>query len=362
MWKPKELIVNTFNKVNFYQILACIFEVAGAGKPALRSIEKALLYSQNKAGLHLRASRLYLKLGQIDQAALHCKKAASGLGPGSFIYWLERANKQGLKTNRRDLPENSESPEEANLFFEAPMGDKISEFNNSGLCLLGNGRYREALTCFHQAIALGGNDQVILLNTGLALSKLNRHAEALDYYTEVQATGYSSPALLNNKGYSLFHLERYEESLACYEVARQYLPNDLTLLSNLASCYNYLGKVDEAIGCYQSAIKVYPQDATLYNNLGICLENTNRFSDALFNFEKAIDLSPNNCTFLLNYAYCLVNLGRYEDAHNIVSRILKDAPNNYPAWSLRGELLAQQGNMKEATKCYGKALGLGLAG
>ncbi|WP_304540975.1 tetratricopeptide repeat protein [Desulforamulus aquiferis] len=356
MWMPGKL---NGKKVNLWQVVACLLEAAGASKPALRSVEKALQVQPEQADLHLQASRLYLKLGQVDQAALHCKKAALGLGPGSFIYWLDRAANGGIKSSRMDDSEMVFSfAQEKEIIPHAPTNDKTAQFNNSGLCLLENGRYQEALVCFQEALALGGKDPGILHNLGLSLSKLGRHTEALDYYKEVQSLGISSAELLNNKGYSLFYLEHYEEALACYEVARQYLPRDLGLLSNLASCYNYLGRVEEAIGCYRSAIKAFPKDATLHNNLGICLENLGHTEEALESFGKAVELSPGNNTILLNYGHCMLNCGRLDEVYDIVEAILTVEPNNYPAWGLRGEVLAIQGKMGEAARCYGRALGL----
>lgn len=361
MRKPKGFIARAFCQVSLWQVMACLFEAAGAGKPALRSLKKALQNNPDQADLHLQASRLYLKMGQVDRATLHCKKAASGLEAGSFLYWLDRASNGGLRPHRWDELEIEDSlVDEKQPVDTLPVVDRVSEFNNSGICLLENGHFREALTCFQQARVLGGEDPEILLNTGLALSKLNRHLEALEYYTQAQSHGFSTPELLNNKGYSFFHLERYEEALVCYELARQYLPHDLGLLSNLASCYHQMGRLEEALGCNRSALKACPQDATLYNNLGICLEKTGEEAEALESYRKAVELSPRNSTFLLNYGQCLLNLSRYEETFDVVEEILAYEPNHYQAWGLRGELLAEQGKMREAAECYGKALGLAV--
>ncbi len=345
-------------KINAFQIIASLFEVAGAGKIALRFLEKALQNQPDRADLHLQASRVFLMLGQIDRAALHCKKAAAGIGTGSFIYWLNRAANGGIKSNLWEKETFFDHLEDFSTIPEAPAEDKISQFNNSGLCLLENNRFQEALTCFEQAMSLGGQNAAVLFNTGLALSKLGNHQEALEYYSQAQARGFSTPELLNNKGYALFHLYHYDEALSCYEVARQFLPQDLGLLSNLASCYHVLGRVEEAISCYRSVIATCPGDPTLHNNLGICLEKIAAPEEALEHYQQAVDLSPQCSTFSLNYGHCLLSLGRHEDAFAVVSRILEGEPQNHQAWGLRGELLAEQGNMREAAECYGRALGL----
>ncbi|AEG60470.1 tetratricopeptide repeat protein [Desulforamulus ruminis] len=361
MWKPSDFLARAVYKGGFWQVVACLFEAAGAGKPALRSLEKALQKNPRQADLHLQASRIYLKMGQVDQAALHCKKAASGLGPGSFLYWLDRASNGGIKPHRWDELEIQEHhQEDFSTKVECSGGDRVSEFNNSGLYLLEMGRYREALACFQQSRELGGNDPAISFNTGLALSKMDRHQEALDFYTEAQSQGFSSPELLNNKGYSLFYLARYEEALVCYEVARQYLPRDLGLLSNMASCYHQMGRVEEAQGCYRSAIKACPHDGTLHNNLGVCLEKMEKVKEALECYRKAVECSPRNCTFLLNLAECLFRLNRLDETYGLVEQILDYEPNHYQAWGLRGEILVEQGKMREAAECYGKALGIAV--
>lgn len=348
MWK--------LDKSKLLQGLASALEVCGAHRLALRYIQKALTNNPDNTDLHMHASRLYLKGGQVDKAALHCKKAAIGVGPGGFLYWINKASNGSYfypqnKNENLDLQEETPSQRDT-------LEDKAVTFNNSGIYLLQQHRYQEAITCFEQAMKASGIDPVILTNIGLAYTKMKEYPRALEIFERAQALGYSNLELLIHKGYNLFYLNRYEEAVTCFELARQISPEDSAVLCNLGSCYQSMGMFNEAVDCFEIALGITPEDATMYNNLALCFEQLDQLDKAKDNYIKALELSPQDVIIMNNFAACLGRLGEYEKAVQLCDQALILQPNNYETWGVKGNLLIDMGKNSEAGKAFARALGL----
>jgi len=348
-------------KLSIMRLSAKFLESLGAHSHALSIVDRAIKSDINSANLHLQASRLYLKEGQVDRAVLHWKKAAGAENIGSFLYWFNKIYRPSPKSRVAKKPV-FEDPDPRQLknndnYLHNSQGHEAA-LNDIGVSLLEAGKPADALLIFNTALKNGIQNTSICFNAGLALSKLSRHEEAVDYYTKAQSLGLNSLELLNNKGYSLFHCQRYDEALACYELARGMAPTDITVLSNLASCYQRCGDNKKAIACFESALKVHSGDDTLENNLGICLENDGDFKSALKHYNNSLLLNPNNTFAKINKAGCLARMERFEEALRIYEDILNNDPDNHHVWGLKADLLLEVGRHREATESYRRALGL----
>lgn len=352
-------IVKKIGSINSSAILllyyARVLEALGSGNQALGIIERALRLDPDNPMLHLNASRIHLKQGQVDRAVLHWKKATGPENVASFLYWLNQPLKQWRHNQicGRLLEPDDPADKASN---SSP--NHSPSLNDAALVLLEQGYHREALDIFQELRQSCFNDPAILFNTGLTFSLLGQHAEALEQYRKAQALGLNSMELLNNKGYSLFCLGLYEESLACYELARSTSPTDLTVLSNLASCYYMTGRLKEANGCYKSALQVYTNDATLHNNYAVFLEGCERYDEALRYYERALTLNIVEPSIRVNRAGCLAKINRQQEALAIYDSLLKHQPQNSELWGLRGNLLNDMGRTVEAADSYRRALGM----
>jgi tetratricopeptide (TPR) repeat protein len=81
--------------------LAVIMEKMGSLKNALRLVEKAITNAPNNQKLNLQASRLYLRKGQLDKAAMCWEKAVGQENLGVFFYWI---NSYWKKTHTEHQP------------------------------------------------------------------------------------------------------------------------------------------------------------------------------------------------------------------------------------------------------------------
>jgi len=339
--------VASSSKFSLLRLSAKLLETVGAHTQALDIVDRVIKNNAPTANLHLQASRLCLKEGQIDRAVMHWKKAAGAENIGNFLYWLNKIYRpveknlckvQAQQVQFRDW--ELQQLKSADTSMRNPKNEEAA-LNDVGVKLLQSQKPADALSIFNALINNGCSDPSIFFNAGLSLSKLSRHGEAVQHYTKAQALGLNSLELLNNKGYSLFHCGQYDEALSCYEVARGMAPRDTIVLSNLASCYQCCGDNKKAMACFNSALSVHPGDDTLENNLGICLENTGDKKAALEHYNRSLLLNPNNTFAKINKAGCLAKLNKHIKALEIYENLLNSDPANHHIWGLKAELLME---------------------
>lgn len=336
-----------------------ILEKLGLKDTALNIITKVINLSPENKKLYLHASRLCLKKGQVDKAVMYWKKAAGPENIGSFLYWLNKYQRQSR--NSYKLEKNTNFYNNPNSDFDIGLTElSINHVNDVGLELLEKGCVKEALLVFQKDLKQMKTDSILYFNIGLTLSKLNRHSEALDFYEKAQGMELNNLELLNNKGYSLFFLDQFEEAQTCYELARGLAPSDYTILNNLAACYLKTNQELQAEDCFIKASQNNPDDAILKNNLAMCLEVTGRASEALKHYEKALSLErnfENQKNILINKINCLIFLNRFNEALEAYDGYsLND--DEFELWGLKADLLNELGRTAEAAEGYRKALGL----
>jgi len=343
--------------------LALVLETLGLRNIALGMFKNAIKKYPHNRWLHLHASRLCLKKGQVDMAVTHWKKAAGPEDIGCFIYWLNKSNRIPAMYRK---PESNlcSLQDEASLI--APARKKVTKSapQDPGLEMLEQGNVDGALEFFFKELQTEKSDPGLLFNTGVALSKLNQHQEALVYYEKAQEVGLNNLELLNNKGYSLFNLARYDEAQTCYELARGMSANDYIIYNNLAACYTKTGQAAKAQQSFSTAVKQNPGDPLLINNLAMCLELCGKATEALKYYDRALvignDQNIKN-TVLINKINCLIRLKRYQDALACCDQMFRDGSGSeFEIWTLRAELLNTLGRVGEAADSYRKALGLAV--
>lgn len=74
--------------------LAILVEKLGYPTNALNMLKRAISSAPNNQKLYLRASRLYLKKGKVDKAAMCWERAVGQENLGVFLYWLNIFGKQ----------------------------------------------------------------------------------------------------------------------------------------------------------------------------------------------------------------------------------------------------------------------------
>ena len=345
--------------------LALVLEILGLRSMALGMFNNTIKKFPHNRWLHLHASRLCLKKGQVDMAVTHWKKAAGPEDIGCFIYWLNKSNRIPVlySKTRRNLCFLAPEYDEACLALNRSNIPEPSS-QDPGLEMLEQGKIEGALEFFSQELQQQKSNPGLFFNTGVALSKLNKHEEALVYYEKAQELGLNNLELLNNKGYSLFNLSRYYEAQTCYELARGMVSNDYIIFNNLAACYAKTGAAAKAYQCFSTVVEQNPDDPLLINNLSMCLEISGKAVEALQYYDRALAIGKAQNiknTVLINKVNCLIRLQRYQEALESCDQMFCDGSSNeFELWTLRAELLNTFGRVGEAAESYRKALGLAV--
>lgn len=132
---------------------------------------------------------------------------------------------QSVRLNNKGLSafEHGEYYEALDYFDQALEKKEFFEaWSNKGLVLDALEQYDEALLAHDKALALAGDNEVVLNNKGLTLTKMGRNEEAITYYTSSLEINNKSSLILYNRGVSYFELERYEEALSDFDLALGY--------------------------------------------------------------------------------------------------------------------------------------------
>jgi len=139
--------------------------------------------------------------------------------------------------------------------------------NNLGIVLMSDGRYRESVHHFSEALRIKQDYWVAWYNMGNAFLEWEKPDKAITSYFESLKLKPRNAAALNNLGYALFQTGRVEEAIQFYSEALKVEPLYENAHLNLGDAMTKLGKLEEAVYHYSQALKVNPCDAVAHYNL-----------------------------------------------------------------------------------------------
>ena len=145
---------------------------------------------------------------------------------------------------------------------------KENTWDNKGYGYISQFRYKEAITCFDQALKL----------------------DPLDIYAWI------------NKGKSLRCLERYEEAINCYNNALKLNPLDADAWSGKGSNLLNLGRNDDAVRCYNRSLELNPCDGVAWMNKASGEEKLGRRQDAVQSYHQVLIYVSTQDTELIEFA------------------------------------------------------------
>lgn len=137
---------------------------------------------------------------------------------------------------------------------------KIQEaqaYNDRGVTLAEQGKFKSAIAAFNQAIALYPTFENAHNNLGLALSSQNQFAEAVAAFKQALAINPQNLETYNNLGVALGSQGNFSEAITVFNRAVQINPNEPTSHQNLGVAFWSQGKLPEAVASLQKAKKLY---------------------------------------------------------------------------------------------------------
>lgn len=180
-------------------------------------------------------------------------------------------------------------------------------FNNYGNALAEKGNYPEAEANFLEAIRLGPRFMQAYFNMANTLQKMGRYGESEFFYHKAISLDKTFAAAYFNLGNTLVLQGKYEEAEKQYANAIKEQPDFSEACNNLGNCLEQRGAYFEAEKYIRRAIQINPQYAEAYNNLGNCYKSLSRIKESEECYRKALSLQPDNADIHSNLLFLMNN-------------------------------------------------------
>ena len=149
---------------------------------------------------------------------------------------------------------------------------------------------------------------------GYHLGGQGKHKETIAAYTEAIRLNPKFAAAYNNRGLAEAKMKRYQTAIGDYNKALHLNPNLAETYNNRGNAMNNLGQKEAAIADFDEAIRLKPNYATAYNGRGFVKNSIGRYEDAISDFNEAIRFKPGDEKAYYNQGVAKVRLGRKDEA------------------------------------------------
>jgi tetratricopeptide (TPR) repeat protein/DNA-binding winged helix-turn-helix (wHTH) protein len=273
--------------------------------------------------------------------------------------------RQGVDASR--LPKSEESIATAlERFDEALELDPDYAAAHAGKCAAYVGAYpvtyeplyiELAETACAQALSLNPNLDIVHTALGQLYRETGRYAAAETAYLEALELHPKSVASLTGLGVIYMRQQQEDRAEQRLRQAVGLHPGDWSAYNTLGYFLYHTGRYAEAAEQYQFVVGLDNENAVGFTNLGTAYMMAGDFQSAAQAFETAIEIQPRSLAYsnLGLMHYYLGELQKAIDAHR---QAIDLAPNDHLYWSNLGDALAMDGQEKDATAAFDRALEL----
>lgn len=284
---------------------------------------------------------------------------------------------------------------------DSPASKESTEWRDKGSELMGQGRWREALKCFDEAIELNPHSPEAWYQSGYALgclllgktllgidgsyqlrrmlddlellheakgcfekAKLLGHpiAAGLIAWSQLQITS-ADPNALNREpqdwfaqGVALFDKGQMPEALSSLRRAIRCNPQNARAWIKLGHVQSALGKTEAALKCFEHLAEVDCYIDCSWTYRGYALAQAGRYDAALAAFDSGISFGQCDEQTLLGKGRALIRLDRHQEALQCIERVLNFMPGSEVARQLQISVLKNLGREDEALTNYNQIL------
>ncbi|WNZ27429.1 tetratricopeptide repeat protein [Leptolyngbya sp. NK1-12] len=305
-----------------FYMLGQSYQGKGRLDDAKRSYSQALRLQPKQAEVYAYLASVYSEQQEFTKA-IECYKQAISLNPKfAGAYWAMGELWQKLGNQEQAT----------NCWYQAlqlePDWGTAREHWRLGTALTEQGKLREAILSFTQAISFDPNFAEAHHNLGIVLGKQGKWQEALKCHRQAVEQDSNNPQLLAGLGRALVALEAWEEASATYQRVTQLNLNGAQgyavfqhALTQLEYCqraivarsYHHMaeglcqqGKWQEAILCYRQAAERNPRSAQIQAGLGKALARLEQWDAAVAVYQQAMELAPDQTQYYLEFGDVLI--------------------------------------------------------
>jgi tetratricopeptide (TPR) repeat protein len=227
--------------------------------------------------------------------------------------------------------------------------------SNLGVILQGQGKSREALAQYYEALRLRPDYPDPHNNIGVMLAAEGRIDEAIAHYSEALRLAPYYPDAHSNLGVALLGQGRIEEAIAHFSMALRVQPDNPDAHNNLGAALSAQGRVREATAHFSEALRLNPAHADAHNNVGTALLGQGRVEEAVAHFSEALRLKPAFSDAHYNLGLAMQVRGDTQGAIAQYSQAVRLSPDNARAHNDLGLALYGQGQIREAMTHFAEA-------
>jgi tetratricopeptide (TPR) repeat protein len=170
--------------------------------------------------------------------------------------------------------------------------DNYVAHNNLGTALNEQGRVKEAMVHFTEAVTIRPSFSRAQNNLGNALSRQGKNQEAIGHFYKALEVEPNMPGFHLNLGNALEKQGKTKEAAFHYSTAVHLDPTFAEAYFNLGNLLARQGNVEEAISNFSAALQLKPDFAEAHNSLGVVLAYKGKMEEAIAHFRKALRIKP----------------------------------------------------------------------
>ena len=160
-------------------------------------------------------------------------------------------------------------------------------------------------------------------------------------------------------GNAHFEAGRFEAALSEFDAALALVPGRPSLLANRGATLCRLARWIEAVPALQAAVQEDPDHADAWAALGLAQEALGQWAAAADGLQRAMALGLRSAVLNVSLAVCQLRLEQPEPALRSLDQALALDTTLAEAWSMRGNLMREAGQLPEAARCFEQALAHG---
>lgn len=208
------------------------------------------------------------------------------------------------------------------MVFEAvpdPEFQMAEKYFQEGLEFMNQQRWKEALSCFQQVLAVHQNAEVYY-NMGYIKTAQGRYEEAIQYFRRATKIKNDFARAHQKMGECYMALDRPNLAQQSFQ--------------NAAEIYMEKQMDDHAEQVLKEVLKINPDTINVYNNLGIIYRRQRRYQKAINQYKKAVKVNPSDENIFYNMGRTYFDMEEFDDAKLMLEKALEINPDFNEATSL----------------------------
>jgi tetratricopeptide (TPR) repeat protein len=228
--------------------------------------------------------------------------------------------------------------------------------NNLGVALAHQGKMREAMAQYTEALRIHPGLAHVKNNIGSILFREGKIQEAIDYYTEALKIDPNYADAHSNFGVALVREGKIQEAIAHYKEALRIKPDYAEVHNNLGFALARQGKNQDAIDHFSEALRIKPDYVDAFNNLGVALVEQGKKPEEIVDFAKTLGINLYYPDLYNELGVALARQEKNQEAISLFTEALRIKPDHADVHNNLGIILARQGKNEEAIVRFTEAL------